>query len=203
MSTAAKSSINPFSSAALAAKALEKLGSDAPTTDSILRVAAYLAELVNKAPGLHGAEKTALVQQVLRDIISVPAVRAKLNDDTFNSLTIAIDMIVPTALALIISAGRGELDLRKPATIWKWCCDAASVSVSAPAAAPAAAAPASAVDTVTEVMAVAVPLPLVTPPVTPPVAPPVATDVSVSVSEKEPVAANNAPTESMNPTPAP
>ena len=124
------SSPNPFSPEVLVVKVLAKLGADALTGDSILRLATHLAELVNKAPGLHGSEKAALVQQVLRDVIAVPAVRAKLSDDAANTINIVIDTVVPTVLTLIISAGRGEFDLKKPREALLWCCrSAASVAV--------------------------------------------------------------------------
>ena len=130
---------NPFSPEALAAKALEKLGADVPTADTILRLAAHLAELVNKAPGLHGPEKAALVQRVLRDVLAMPAVRAGLSDDAASALNIVIETVVPTALTLIISAGRGEFDLSSPqkaaASVWSWCCTH-GVAVAAAVAAP-------------------------------------------------------------------
>lgn len=179
--TAAAAAIaSAFTPEALAAKALEKLGADAPTADSILRVAAYLAELVNKAPGLRGSEKAALVQRVLRDIVAMPAVRAKLSDDAATALNIVIDTVVPTALTLIISAGRGELDLKNPQAVASsflaWCCR--SVSVVA-----AASAPPKAADTATEATA-------------PAPAPPVVAE-EVRVEEAAPAAAaSSAPTES-------
>ena len=125
---------NPFSPEALAAKALEKLGASPPTADTILRLAAHLAELVNKAPDLRGPEKAALVQQVLRDIVNMPDARAKMSDEITASLNTVIDTVVPTVLTLIISAGRGEFDLSSPqkaaASIWSWCCrSAAAVAV--------------------------------------------------------------------------
>jgi len=167
-----------FTPEALAAKALEKLGADAVTSDTILRLAAHLAELVNKAPGLRGPEKAALVQRVLRDIVSMPAVRAKLSDDAATALNTVIDTVVPTVLTLIISAGRGELDLKNPqvaaASFLSWCCRAVSV-VAAPKAA----------DTVTAVTAPA-----------PAQAPPVVAE-EVRVEEAAPAAAaSSAPTES-------
>ena len=177
-----------FTPEALAAKALEKLGADTLTADAILRLAAHLAELVNKAPGLRGPEKAALVQRVLRDIVSMPAVRAKLSDDAATALNTVIDTVVPTALTLIISAGRGEFDLKNPqaaaASFLSWCCRAVSV-VAAPKVA----------DTVT---AVTEPAPA------PAQAPPVVAE-EVRVAEVAPVAAaSSAPTESSaTPAPAP
>ena len=127
--------VNPFSVEALSAKALEILGAEVPTADSVLRVAAKLAQLVNKAPGLHGPEKAALVQQVLREILNSPVVRPKLDAAAVDALNVVIDTVVPTALTLIISAGRGEFDLKKPREALLWCCrSAASVAVAAAAA---------------------------------------------------------------------
>ena len=163
--------VNPFTPEALAAKVLEKLGADAPTGDSILRIAAHLAELVNKAPGLHGPEKAALVQQVLRDVIAMPAVRAKLSDDATNTINIVIDTVVPTALTLLISAGRGEFDLKKPRETLFWCCrSAASLAVAVAVASQPQQAHTAPTVTAEEVkvevpapLAVAVPLPLAAP----------------------------------------
>lgn len=180
---------NPFSPEALVAKALEKLGADAPTADSILRLAAHLAELVNKAPGLHGSEKAALVQRVLRDVLAMPAVRARLSDDAVSALNTVIDTIVPTALTLLISAGRGEFDLSSPqkaaASVWSWCCTH-GVAVAAAVAAPKKA------DTATITMAPA-PASVASAPeeVRPEVPAPVAAP-----------AASSAPTESSAPAPA-
>jgi hypothetical protein len=138
--TATATAPNPFSPEALAAKVLEKLGASPPTAETILRRAAELAVLVNKAPGLKGPEKMALVQRVLRDIVNMPDVRAKgLSDEAVAALNAVIDDIVPTAITLIVSAGRGEFDLKKvtPAKAWAWCCRAATavaVAASAPKA---------------------------------------------------------------------
>lgn len=140
MSVAATAAVpNPFSLEALATKALEHLGADAPTTESLLRVAAQIAVLVNKAPGLRGSEKSALVQRVLREVINMPVVRSKLSEEAASALSIVIDTVVPTTLTLIVSAGRGEFDLKKitPAKAWAWCCKhgvAIAVASSAPKA---------------------------------------------------------------------
>lgn len=135
MSAAVPAPANPFSVEALSAKALEILGAEVPNADSILRIAAKLAQLVNKAPGLHGPEKAALVQQVLREILNSPIVRPKLDAAAVDALNVVIDTVVPTALTLIISAGRGEFDLKKPREAFLWCCrSAASVAVAAAAA---------------------------------------------------------------------
>lgn len=135
MSVAVSAPANSFSVEALSAKALEILGAEVPNADSVLRVAAKLAQLVNKAPGLHGPEKAALVQQVLREILNSPIVRPKLDAVAVDALNVVIDTVVPTALTLIISAGRGEFDLKKPREAFLWCCrSAASVAVAAAAA---------------------------------------------------------------------
>ena len=135
MSAAAPAPANSFSVEALSAKALEILGAEVPNADSILRIAAQLAQLVNKAPGLHGPEKAALVQQVLRAILNSSIVRPKLDAVAVDALNVVIDTVVPTALTLIISAGRGEFDLKKPREAFLWCCrSAASVAVAAAAA---------------------------------------------------------------------
>jgi hypothetical protein len=184
---AAPATPNPFSPEALVTTALGKLGADAPTADSILRIAADLAVLVNKAPGLHGPEKTALVQRVLRDVVAVPAVRATLSDDAAAALAVVIDTIVPTALTLIVSAGRGEFDLKKvtPAKAWAWCCRTASAV--AVAVQQQKGDTASIVKVVGEATADAVSV-VVAPEAAP--------------APAAPAASSSAPTESQNPTPA-
>lgn len=181
----APSPANPFSPEALAAKALEYLGVDAPTTDSILRVAAQLAVFVNKAPELHGLEKSTRIQQVLREVINMPAVRSKLSDEATSAINAVIDTVLPTTLALIVSAGRGEFDLKKVVPVvvpakWSWCCSKRAVAVK--------------VDTVSAEKgtgSVVVAEVAVEAPVTPPAEAEVVVD------------ANSAPTESENLTPAP
>ena len=123
---------NPFSIESLVSKAIKMLGVDVPNPTIILSITAQLAELVNKAPGLHGPEKAALVQRVLREILNSSVVRSKLTDAEVNTLNIIIDTVVPTTLTLLISAGRGEFDLKKPRQTLLWCCKtAASVIVAA------------------------------------------------------------------------
>ncbi len=185
---------NPFSPEALAAKALEHLGADAPTTDSILRVAAQLAVFVNKAPGLHGREKSALVQQVLREVINMPAVRPKLSDEAVSALNVVIDTVLPTTLALIVSAGRGEFDLKKvtPAKAWAWCCTQ-GVAIAAAVSAPKA-------DTVSIAKAVTGAVEAAAAEVTVEM-PPAAAPAPEAPVVAEP--SNNVPTESENLTPAP
>lgn len=189
---------NPFSPEVLAAKALEHLGADAPTTESLLRVAAQMAVLVNKAPGLHGPEKSALVQRVLREVINMPAVRSKLSDEAASALILVIDTVVPTTLTLIVSAGRGEFDLKKitPAKAWAWCCKhgvAIAVAASASEKQDPKVGTASIVTAVSDAVAA------------------VAAEVTVDVAAAPAPApapvvaesASSAPTESANPTPAP
>lgn len=169
------SATNPFSPEALAIKVLEKLGASPPTAETVLRRAAELAVLVNKAPGLSGAEKLALVQRVLRDIVNMPDMLVKgLGDKAVAELNNVIDTIVPTTISLIVSAGRGEFDLKKvvPTVVaaWSpWCCRAISTVVDVTAS--------SLADPQKDVELPA---------------------VSVEVPD-----ANNVPKESVDPTPAP
>lgn len=147
----------------LVAKAADVLGADIPSADNLLRIASQLAQMVNNLPDLRGAEKAAMVQQALRDLLKVPAVREKLSEEAAAALTPVIDTVVPTVLTLIVSAGRGEFDLKKVkaeavSAISMWCCRQAHTVIattvpaqpSAPAPAPAPAlapAPAPADDT--------------------------------------------------------
>lgn len=94
--------------------ALRGFGADVPTTQSMLRVAVILAESVNKMPGLNGRAKMDLVLKTLRDVLAVPQVAARIPDDARIILRNLIDTVVPDALSLVIEAGRGQFDLKKP-----------------------------------------------------------------------------------------
>jgi hypothetical protein len=105
-----------------------------------------------------------------------------------------IDTVLPTTLALIVSAGRGEFDLKKvtPAKAWAWCCTqsvAIAAAVTAPKADTASIAKAvtGAVDAAAAEVTVEMPQAAAPAPEAPVVAEP----------------SNNVPTESENLTPAP
>jgi hypothetical protein len=99
---------------ALSELALKEMGADAPTVAIVMRVAARLAATVNTWPGLHGSEKQALVMAALREVITSEAIRSQMSAADHATLVAAIDTIVPETLALVVAAGRGEIDLRRP-----------------------------------------------------------------------------------------
>jgi hypothetical protein len=94
--------------------ALKQFGADAPTTHSILRVSVVLAEAVNKNKDLSGHAKMDLVVQTLRDVLVMPEVATRIPEEARGPLKVVVDTVVPEALSLIIEAGRGQYDLKKP-----------------------------------------------------------------------------------------
>lgn len=94
--------------------ALEKLGADTPTTQSILRISVDIAQAVNKSKDLKGAEKMALVQQTLRALLATPALKEKLSEDATTQINTIINDVVPPTITLVIEAGRGHYDFKKP-----------------------------------------------------------------------------------------
>jgi hypothetical protein len=185
---------SPFSVEALVAKTLEMIGADVPTAVSLLQIAAKLAQLVNKAPNMHGPEKSALVQNVLREILNSPAVRPKLDAETVDKLNVVIDTVVPTALTLIISAGRGEFDLKKlsdPKKVWSWCCRSVAVHIETAVKEPVSEVAPASVSEVVPVVAVApAPVPeVVVAPVPVPEVVPVVAVAPAPVPEVVPVVA--------------
>ncbi len=102
-----------FDLQSLAAMALREMGADAPTTQSLMRIAVVLATAVNKAPGLRGAEKQKLVLDALREVLATPMVADQLDDSAKAVLKEVIDNIIPQTLALVVEAGRSGA-LKKP-----------------------------------------------------------------------------------------
>jgi hypothetical protein len=99
---------------ALMQLALKELGADVPTTQSILRLAATLATAVNRWPGLHGPPTAEAVIGALRELLELEVIRDKLSAEEKAALRVVVDTVVPETLNLIVAAGRGEIDLRKP-----------------------------------------------------------------------------------------
>jgi hypothetical protein len=99
---------------ALSELALKEMGADAPTVAVVMRVATRLAATVNTWPGLRGSEKQAIVLDTLRVVITSEAVRSRMGAEEHATLLAAVDTIVPETLALVVAAGRGEIDLRRP-----------------------------------------------------------------------------------------
>ena len=99
---------------ALVKLALEKLGADTPTAQSLLRLAVVLAQDANKLPGLKGKDRLELVLSALRRVIEVPTVKEKIGPDAEKVLKDVIDNVVPETIALVVEASRGGFALKKP-----------------------------------------------------------------------------------------
>jgi hypothetical protein len=132
----------PASSAqSLAAMALREMGADAPTTQSLMRIAVVLATTVNKAPGLKGLEKQKLVVDALREVLATPMIADQLDDTAKAVLADAVNNIIPQTLALVVEAGRSGA-LKKPTAgcvgsfVALFCRSAASAVVAAKAGPP-------------------------------------------------------------------
>jgi hypothetical protein len=94
--------------------ALKELGSTPPTTQSILRLSATLAQAVNRWPELKGAQKAEMVVTALREVLGLEQIRGHLSAEEQAALRVVVDTVVPETLALIVGASRGEYDFRKP-----------------------------------------------------------------------------------------
>lgn len=106
--------ISNMSAESLLQLALKQIGAETPTSQTILRVAVKLAEAANRLPNMAGRAKLDLVLKTLRDVLAVPEVAARIPEDARGPLKTVIDTIVPEALTLVIEAGRGQYDLKKP-----------------------------------------------------------------------------------------
>ena len=120
--------------------ALKEIGTAVPSSQAILRVAVKLAEAANRLPNMKGRAKLDLVLKTLRDVLAVPEVAARIPEEARGPLTLVINTIVPEALTLVIEAGRGQFDLKKPsvgclARLCALACRRAAVHVGGEAAA--------------------------------------------------------------------
>ena len=86
----------------------------APTVESVMRLSVKLAQAANGLQGLKGADKLSLVLSTLRETLNEPLVKEKLGVEEHAKLIALVDTVIPETLALVIAAGRGEIDLRKP-----------------------------------------------------------------------------------------
>jgi hypothetical protein len=122
----------------LASAALREFGADTPTTQTVMRVAVSLAAMVNKAAGLRGREKAELVISAIRQALANPEIKGRVSAEAHAALLATVDTVVPETLALVVAAGRGELDFRRPsvgclaAIARALCRSAAAVAVVAP-----------------------------------------------------------------------
>lgn len=94
--------------------ALKELGADVPTTQTIMRLSATLAQAVSRWPGLKGSQKAEMVVGALRELLGVEQIRGKLSAEEQAALRVVVDTVVPETLTLLVAAGRGEFDFRKP-----------------------------------------------------------------------------------------
>lgn len=86
----------------------------APTVESVMRLSVKLAQAANGLQGLKGSEKLSLVLSTLRETLNDPLVKEKMGAEEHAKLIALVDTVIPETLALVIAAGRGEIDLRKP-----------------------------------------------------------------------------------------
>lgn len=96
----------------LIAQAIEAFTGSAlpPSVQSVMRLAVALAQDVNRLPGLKGRERLELVQHILREALSAPAIKDRVPADVMT----AIDTIIPATLTLVVGASRGEFSLKRP-----------------------------------------------------------------------------------------
>ena len=124
--------------ATLTATALREFGVDTPTTQTVMRVAVSLAAQVNRAAGLRGREKAELVLTAIRQALATQQLKGRLSTEAHAALLATVDTVVPETLALVVAAGRGELDFRRPsvgclaAIARALCRSAAAVAVASP-----------------------------------------------------------------------
>ncbi len=83
-------------------------------TQTLLRSATDLAQQVNQFRDLKGREKMEIVQRTLRDALQHPTVRQQITPDLFEILMNTVKYVIPEAITLIINAGRGEFNFKKP-----------------------------------------------------------------------------------------
>lgn len=93
---------------------IQRFSISPPTIQLLMRVGADLAQQVNTLPGMKGREKLELVQHILREALRFPAVKEKIPTGLFPTLLTAVDDIIPEAITLIVSAGRGGFSFKKP-----------------------------------------------------------------------------------------
>jgi hypothetical protein len=119
--------------------ALSKIGADTPTTQVLLRVGVDIAQAVSKAKNLKGAEKMVIVQQTLRNVLDVQAIKEKLSAEDIIQLNTVINDIIPLSITLVIEAGRGQYDFKKPSiscALGFFCKGLAATAVAVPVPAP-------------------------------------------------------------------
>ncbi len=83
-------------------------------TQTLLRSATDLAQQVNQFRDLKGREKMEIVQRTLRDALQHPTIRQAVTPELYVILMNTIKHVIPEAITLIINAGRGEFNFKKP-----------------------------------------------------------------------------------------
>lgn len=94
--------------------ALKEIGVEPLTTQVVLRISARLAQAVTRWPNLKGTQKAEMVIGALRELLDLEQVRGKLTVEEQGALRVVVDTVVPETLTLLVAAGRGEFDFRKP-----------------------------------------------------------------------------------------
>jgi hypothetical protein len=102
-----------MSAAPLVALALNEIGADVPTTQSLMRIAVVLATAVNKMAGLKGLAKQTLVLDALREVLATPMIANRMDDTAKAVLAEVVNNIIPQTLTLVVEAGRSGA-LKKP-----------------------------------------------------------------------------------------
>lgn len=98
----------------LTQQALATLGADAPTAQSLMRLAVALAQDVNRLPGLKGRERLEIVLKILREVLATPAIASRIPTEIKPVLDNVVDQIIPETLTLVVGASRGEFALQRP-----------------------------------------------------------------------------------------
>jgi hypothetical protein len=122
----------------LIATGITKLGADAPTAQSLIRLAVALAQDANKFQGIKGRDRLDLVLKALREVLTTTAINQKIPPEVLKGLREVIDTIIPETITLVVDASRGSFDLKRPSVgcvaslLALFCKSAAAVAVGTP-----------------------------------------------------------------------
>jgi hypothetical protein len=104
----------PVTAEDLLQQAIQRFQLTGVNTQTLLRSATDLAQQVNQIHDLRGREKMEIVQQTLRDALQHPTIRQSVTPELYVILMNTIKHVIPEAITLIINAGRGEFNFKKP-----------------------------------------------------------------------------------------
>lgn len=104
----------PISSEDLLQQVIHRFQLTGVNTQTLLRSATDLAQQVNQFRDLKGREKMEIVQDTLRDALQHPTIRQSITPALFEILMNTVKHVIPEAITLIINAGRGEFNFKKP-----------------------------------------------------------------------------------------